>query len=535
MPDHARQALHQLCDSVSGANWRPTRFEDELTLIRYACCVCHVIPSTTVVLPCSHALCEQCVTGCAAETGGNVCPLDAEPFCEDECQKWTLPAKKKQNMKARCWNEADGCEFVGTVESLLLHYDKECAFHALQCPHCNGRILRTNIAAHYVAGCSLNTSGASGAKAYREGSSSASCEPTATQDQLSALQRQMNEVLAICRTLDSARSQSIDCADSGFESSCISEIKSMEANICSMVTHQLNAGLEELKTVITGSCSDHLLTVQSQVNELVEQFRAHNSQLQEIVPVIRDSGCELREHVNTVEAKLSSTITDTQRSLQRVVDSLQQNDQSSEGEGVRPVATTSKSDRGSWQTEKRFILRRLETFANALLPTLESLRQQINRHGGIPWVSNVAQSTDGICHVMSSDQSVFRIYITLSNAEKIFLLNSNNSPRWNIWAFSDLYIRLGFSTLQYPEPRFCAYVHCIKTSENPLFPFETLRLQAQRSTGLPSELDFELVNKAECRECTKHGISHLCVYFEVAKIVRDFVRDGNLQLRFSLY
>ncbi|KAL3187687.1 hypothetical protein MRX96_024718 [Rhipicephalus microplus] len=151
MPDHARPTLHRLCDSVSGANWRPTRFEDERTVNQYACCVCHVIPSTTVLLPCSHALCEQCVTGCAAgKGGGNICPLDAEPFCEDECQKIKLPAKKKENMKVHCWNEADGCEFVGTVESILLHYDKECTFHAIQCPNCDQKILRTNIAAHYV-------------------------------------------------------------------------------------------------------------------------------------------------------------------------------------------------------------------------------------------------------------------------------------------------------------------------------------------------------------------------------------------------
>lgn len=439
-------------------------------------------------------------------------------------------------MKAHCWNEADGCEFVDTVESLLLHYDKKCTFHTLQCPHCDRRILRTNIAAHYVAGCSLNTSGASGAQANWEGSSSASCDTTVTRDQLPALQGQMNEALAIRRTLESACSQDINCADSGFASSCISEMKTMEANICSMVTQQLNAGLDELKMVITGPCSDHLSTVQSQVNELFEQIRAHNSQLQEIMCVIRDSGCELREHANTVEGKLSSSITDMQQSLQRVVDSLQQNDQSSEGEGVPPVTTTGERDKSSWQTEKRFILRRLETFANALLPTLESLRQQINRHDGIPWVSDVTGCYDNICRVMSSDMSEFRFYITLSNAEKIFQLNPHNSPRWNFWGFSDLYIRLGFSSLHYPEPRFRVCVHCVKTSENPQFPFKTIRLQAQRSTGMPSELDFEIDNKAECRECKKHCISHLCVYFDATKkVLQDFVRDGRLHLRFSLY
>ncbi|KAH8031262.1 hypothetical protein HPB51_014474 [Rhipicephalus microplus] len=95
----SRQALHQLCDSVSGANWRPTRFQDELTVLRYACCVCHVIPKTTVVLPCSHILCEQCLAGCVIQDGGSVCPIDTEPFSEDECQKLKLPEKKKRNLK----------------------------------------------------------------------------------------------------------------------------------------------------------------------------------------------------------------------------------------------------------------------------------------------------------------------------------------------------------------------------------------------------------------------------------------------------
>ncbi|XP_037528963.1 TNF receptor-associated factor 3 [Rhipicephalus sanguineus] len=149
MPDRGGlRALHRLCDSVTGANWRLTRFEDELTVNQYACRVCHVIPSTTVVLPCSHILCEQCLTGCVVQNGGSICPLDAQPFCEDECQKLKLPAKTKHNLKAHCWNEADGCQFVGSVDAVLLHFDRECAFHALQCPRCEQRILRTDIAAH---------------------------------------------------------------------------------------------------------------------------------------------------------------------------------------------------------------------------------------------------------------------------------------------------------------------------------------------------------------------------------------------------
>nr|XP_054925031.1 uncharacterized protein LOC129380205 [Dermacentor andersoni] len=99
MPDHGRRAFHRVCNSVSGVNWRPTRFVDELVVDRYACGVCHVIPSTTVVLLCGHALCEQCQRGSVIQDGGSVCPLDGEPFCEDSCQKLQLPEKKKQNLK----------------------------------------------------------------------------------------------------------------------------------------------------------------------------------------------------------------------------------------------------------------------------------------------------------------------------------------------------------------------------------------------------------------------------------------------------
>ncbi|KAH7975606.1 hypothetical protein HPB52_003699 [Rhipicephalus sanguineus] len=411
MPDHGeRQALHRLCDSVSGANWRPTRFEDELTLSRYACCLCHVVPSTTVVLPCSHALCEQCLTGCAVQDTGSVCPVDTEPFCEDECQRWQLPAKKKQNLKAHCWNEADGCEFVDTIEAVLLHYDRECTFHALQCPRCEQRILRTDIAAHYVTGCSQNASCASSEEPNGQDSSPNSFDLSAMLDKLSTLQRQMNEVLESRRTSDSAPSLDISSAVSGFENSLECGLKVLEANICTTVASQLNAGLEELKALIRDPCSDRLSTVQSQVNELVEQSRAHDaSQFQELLRALRDSECELKRHADRVEASLSSRLADAQRSLQRSIDSLQENFESFGSERLLAVATSREGNwSSSWSMEKRFILRKLESFATESTRTLELLRQQVNRHDDKPWVSTVLGSHGGICRSMSSSDTKSR-------------------------------------------------------------------------------------------------------------------------------
>ncbi|KAL1487007.1 hypothetical protein MTO96_046711, partial [Rhipicephalus appendiculatus] len=264
MPDRGGLPdLHRLCDTVIGANWRPTRFEDERMVKQYACCVCHVIPSTSVVLPCSHILCEQCLTGCAVQDGESVCPLDTEPFCEDEYQKLHLPDKKKRNLKAHCWNEADGCQFVGAIEAVLLHYDRECAFHALQCPHCERRILRKDLAAHYVTSCSEK------------------CFP---------VRRPINEV--------STHPHDISRAVGCFENSLQRGMESIETNICAMVTRQLNAAMEETQGSNKDPCSDQLASLQAHMNELVEQYRQRDAcQIQEIGRVVRDCQIELKEDV----------------------------------------------------------------------------------------------------------------------------------------------------------------------------------------------------------------------------------------------
>ncbi|KAL1475970.1 hypothetical protein MTO96_036885 [Rhipicephalus appendiculatus] len=61
-------------------------------------------------------------------------PWTPSPSAKDECQKLKLPDKTKHSLKAHCWNEADGCQFVGNIQDVVLHFDRECAFHALQCP-----------------------------------------------------------------------------------------------------------------------------------------------------------------------------------------------------------------------------------------------------------------------------------------------------------------------------------------------------------------------------------------------------------------
>ncbi|KAK8767938.1 hypothetical protein V5799_005283 [Amblyomma americanum] len=69
---------------------------------RYACSLCRVIPKVTVVLPCTHALCEICKYGSGQDGNGGVCPLDHESFEEHECTKILSPLTKVGSLKCRC-------------------------------------------------------------------------------------------------------------------------------------------------------------------------------------------------------------------------------------------------------------------------------------------------------------------------------------------------------------------------------------------------------------------------------------------------
>ncbi|KAL1438834.1 hypothetical protein MTO96_047757 [Rhipicephalus appendiculatus] len=145
MPDTCTGKLLRLHGALGGVNWRPTRFAVD-GLHPYACSLCGVIPKHTLLLPCEHALCETCKSGSVEDDGG-VCPLDQEPFVEDECGRIPLPLRKLGSLKPK------GCPFVDTLPALLRHFEEECSFHAVECPRCGEVALHANLVAHYKAGC----------------------------------------------------------------------------------------------------------------------------------------------------------------------------------------------------------------------------------------------------------------------------------------------------------------------------------------------------------------------------------------------
>lgn len=157
MDEGGREApVHRVRHLLTGINWRPTRFVDDVPFY-YACGLCKVIPNKTMLLPCSHVLCESCQKGSLDEQEGDgvagVCPLDRKAFRIRQCFKIQVSEKKVNSLQAYCWNQEQGCEFVGTLQDLLVHCEDECAFHAVACPRCSENVLHADLPAHYTAGC----------------------------------------------------------------------------------------------------------------------------------------------------------------------------------------------------------------------------------------------------------------------------------------------------------------------------------------------------------------------------------------------
>ncbi|KAL1426676.1 hypothetical protein MTO96_018145 [Rhipicephalus appendiculatus] len=167
-----RKHIHRFChDAIPGANWRPTRFAATVPS-SYVCSVCGMIPMWSVQLPCSHVLCRAC-HAVSSENGAGLCPLDRQPFEKVDSVDISFPDSEVRSFQVYCWNEAEGCEFVGPMETLLWHYEHECTFHVVECLRCTEAVLHKDLVKHYENGC-----GAASSPSDEESSSSQSAAGT---------------------------------------------------------------------------------------------------------------------------------------------------------------------------------------------------------------------------------------------------------------------------------------------------------------------------------------------------------------------
>nr|XP_050030317.2 uncharacterized protein LOC126526419 isoform X2 [Dermacentor andersoni] len=252
MPDRGQGRVHRFRDHVvAGVNWRPTRFVDEVPCSR-VCGLCRMIPKRTVLLPCSHALCQSCH---AVSLEGDVgqCPLDQVQFEEAECVGYEFPARTVNTVKVYCWNEAHGCEYTGTMDRMLEHYENECTFHTVECVRCGEGVQHKDLRTHYVAECSGGVSSA---------------------------------------ITESSEHTALTLAD-------------------------VNAALEDMKATLECLNHDQLLPViQSQLNELTEQARNQEARFAEITREVRACEHNLKAEMNQMTATISSTASHPRTSQQ---------------------------------------------------------------------------------------------------------------------------------------------------------------------------------------------------------------------------
>ncbi|KAL1433720.1 hypothetical protein MTO96_012254 [Rhipicephalus appendiculatus] len=130
-----------------------------------------------------HALCDPCREANASE-GRIFCPIDRQPCGNDELRKIQLPETVSKGLKAHCWNEDKGCEFVGTVETLLQHYERECEFRSIRCSLSRETVLLKDLPAHCNEDGCIASSGAA----------AASTDPNVTRDAVPSVQSIMDAV-----------------------------------------------------------------------------------------------------------------------------------------------------------------------------------------------------------------------------------------------------------------------------------------------------------------------------------------------------
>ncbi|XP_070376844.1 uncharacterized protein [Dermacentor albipictus] len=252
MPDHGPGRVHRFRDHVvAGVNWRPTRFVDEVPSSR-VCGLCRMIPKRMVVLPCGDTLCQSCHAA-SLEEGVGQCPLDQVQFEEGECGGYEFPTRTANTMKVYCWNEAHGCEYTGTMDGMLEHYENECTFHTVECLRCGEGVQHRDLPTHYAAGCSAGVSTA---------------------------------------ITESSEHTPLTLAD-------------------------VNAALADVKAMLGCLNHDQLLPViQSQLNELKEDVRNQEARFVEITRELGACEQNLKAEIDQISATISSTVSHQRTSQQ---------------------------------------------------------------------------------------------------------------------------------------------------------------------------------------------------------------------------
>ncbi|KAL1448629.1 hypothetical protein MTO96_044024 [Rhipicephalus appendiculatus] len=99
MASSSQGQLYTLCGFGAELDWRPLRFVEPVPAHR-VCSACGVLPCVTAFLSCRHVLCRSCYERCLLN-GGRVCPIEGDPFLEDDVEWRELPSQNLLSRKVR--------------------------------------------------------------------------------------------------------------------------------------------------------------------------------------------------------------------------------------------------------------------------------------------------------------------------------------------------------------------------------------------------------------------------------------------------
>ncbi|XP_070377054.1 uncharacterized protein [Dermacentor albipictus] len=108
------------------------------------CAICGLLPSTCLVLPCGHILCEFCKVQ-AAEAG---CPFDGKNFKEVDLLHLTFKLCDLERLQVVCVANRQTCTFTGRISELRDHL-VECGSGHTKCGKCQLSVRRSVAVDHY--------------------------------------------------------------------------------------------------------------------------------------------------------------------------------------------------------------------------------------------------------------------------------------------------------------------------------------------------------------------------------------------------
>lgn len=190
-----------------------------------------------------------------------------------------------------------------------------------------------------------------------------------------------------------------------------------------------------------------------------------------------------------------------------------------------------------WWTNKRLILRRLETFARASISTLENSRQQIDLQDHKPLISDVYEVQECRCCHVGASSCLFLVRISINNADKAFQSKQRHLMHWYQWISWDTYMKVAFSFCPYGQSRIIVRVDGVKMLKTRRLTFGSISVEALRGNAVDNGVALSGFTRG-CEDCSEADISHVNTSFEITKETlgkSDLMKDGKLRLLFRLH